>query len=501
MNLCSWIIIGNPCYVQLLLSSGLIVVVLVLPAMATWTLEDVVRDMQDVANLLAHKKGKGDISDDSEYEQNMITGILSKIDGVTLTPNGALMLYQKLDTIHSFSPNLMQKMKDYIDNRVSTGNRPVTNAAPAVKPQHITVANYLSKTDWDQLQTHASYHYKVSLIVKKLRALGVQSMSEQSCKHSVATLLCCYKTFPEASTIFQMVQDFKLAFNSTEVVRGLPVLIKYPLNPRDLPTEIYEAVYNGQEAPMNHCPDQFTMVAKQVPMRMTNKLIKKDTNPSAPTIPLTSSEPSSSSDMPSGMNMAMQMFNMMMEKMTPMFDNLPQKRAAEPKIEITPKKLKVNPESAQAACPTLRLANPIALPLEDKPKESAADTNDASLPTPATRALDIEAATFAALQNKASAAKAKANPKKQPKAQAKGKAKGKAACKRPAAAPAAVTPFNYVVGAPGPEWVGRTIESWTSKHYHTARKMAVAQGLSDEESKVKAREARKKACELWTQYM
>ena len=105
------------------------------------------------------------------------------------------------------------------------------------------------------------------------------------------------------------------------------------------------------------------------------------------------------------------------------------------------------------------------------------------------------------MQNKASAAKAKANPKKQPKAQAKGKAKGKAACKRPAAAPAAVTPFNYVVGAPGPEWVGRTIESWTSKHYHTARKMAVAQGLSDEESKVKAREARKKACELWTQYM
>ena len=35
----------------------------------------------------------------------MITGILSKIDGVTLSPNGALMLYQKLDTIHSFSPN------------------------------------------------------------------------------------------------------------------------------------------------------------------------------------------------------------------------------------------------------------------------------------------------------------------------------------------------------------------------------------------------------------
>ena len=63
-------IIGNPCYVQLLLSSGLIVVALVLPTMATWTLEDVVRDMQDVANLLAHKKkGKGDISDDSEYEK------------------------------------------------------------------------------------------------------------------------------------------------------------------------------------------------------------------------------------------------------------------------------------------------------------------------------------------------------------------------------------------------------------------------------------------------
>ena len=58
--------------------------------------------MQDVANLLTHKKSKGDIADDSEYEQNMVTGILSKIDGVTLNPNGALMLYQELDAIHSF---------------------------------------------------------------------------------------------------------------------------------------------------------------------------------------------------------------------------------------------------------------------------------------------------------------------------------------------------------------------------------------------------------------
>ena len=247
----------------------------------------------------------------------------------------------------------MQKLKDYIDNRVSTGNRPVITAAAAVKPQHIIVAYYLSKTEWDHLHTHVSYHYKVSLIVKKLRALGVQSMGEQSCKHSVATLLCCYKTFPEAATIFQMVQDFKLAFNSTQVVRGLPVLTKYPVNPRDFPTEIYEAVYNGQEAPMNHCPDQFTMVAKQVPMRMTNKLIKKDTAPSAPPAnSMNSSETGSSTGMPSGMNMAMQMFNMMMEKMTPMLENLPHQRAAEPKIEITPKKLKISPESAKAACPS-----------------------------------------------------------------------------------------------------------------------------------------------------
>lgn len=484
----------------------------IVAAMAAWTLEDVVRDMQDVGNLLSHKKEKGEISDASEYEQNMITGILTKIDGITLNPSGALMLYQKLDTIHSFSPSMLQKLKDYIDNRVSNVNKPVIPTVTTVKPQHINVAYCLSKSDWHQLHTHASYHFKLSLLVKKLRALGIQSLSELSCKNSVATLLCCYKTMPEASTVFQMVQDFKLAFNSTEIIRGLPVLIKYPTSPRELPNEIYEAVYNGQEAPMNHCPDQFTMVTKQVPMRQANKLIaKKAPAASTPTIPLDSSGASSSNGSfgASGVDMAMQMFNMFMEKMTPMFETHGTKRS-EPKIEITPKKLKVSTEAAQLACPALRVNQPPALPLENKPDTVPPPSNDATaphdaIPSAPTTAIDIEEATFAALQNKQQAAKAKAMPKNQPKAkakvQAKGHAKAKAVCKRPAAASTAVIPFTYFVGAPGHEWEGRTLESWTSKHYHNARKMALGQGFSDEESKQKAREARKKACEMWSQYM
>ena len=86
--------------------------------------------------------------------------------------------------------------------------------------------------------------------------------------------------------------------------------------------------------------------------------------------------------------------------------------------------------------------------------------------------------------------RAKAKAKSQPK----GKAKAKACLKRPAACMVA---FVYEPGQPGDEWAKRTLESWSSKHYHSARQMALNQGYSDEDAKSYARDARKRSVANW----
>ena len=42
-----------------------------------------------------------------------------------------------------------------------------------------------------------------------------------------------------------------------------------------------------------------------------------------------------------------------------------------------------------------------------------------------------------------------------------------------------------------------TKESWTSKHYHTARQLAKKSGLDDDEAKAYGRDARAKAVLAW----
>ena len=150
-------------------------------------------------------------------------------------------------------------------------------AAALIKPQSICIAKFLTKEDW-QVLNNAQYHAKVTCLSTRLRALGVQSLSEQSVKFGVAGILCTYKTLPDPSTIFQMVQDLKLAFVSSHVTdAGLPTIMKFPDDPRQLDSIVFSHCYQGSEGPANILPDQFHMVCKQVPLRKSNHQIDPKT--------------------------------------------------------------------------------------------------------------------------------------------------------------------------------------------------------------------------------
>ena len=97
-------------------------------------------------------------------------------------------------------------------------------------------------------------------------------------------------------------------------------------------------------------------------------------------------------------------------------------------------------------------------------------------------------------QSQVAKARGKAKAKASSKAKAKAQPKPKTASKRKASTK---EDFVYDPGFPGAEWKGRSYESWTSKHYHAARELARNQGLSDDDAKGCAREARAKSAETW----
>ena len=498
--------------------------------MASWTLEDILKELGDVSSLLKHKKVTNP-GEESQLEQNMMRGINNKLSALTITAAMALRIYQLLETLDGLSKQVLLDSKSQIDQQVCAVPTQATVAhGHVIKPQTINIAPYLTKEDWNVLQTHSSYHHKVGVIVKKLRALGLHSMSEKTVKQACAALLCTYKNLPEPAAIWQIVQDLKLGFMSTAAEAGLPWVLVYPDDPTQLPKEILENVYKDQEA-AKYIPSMFAMVLVQVPLRKTNKLLKSS---QMAVLPQPAGSSSSQALVPQPQEAAqpamqpMEMMATMFSQMMGMMQaaNTQTKKAKEeeePPLKMSPKRLKVDPSAAQAVMPPqLRAQASLSLPcVEQAAIEDATANDETQEGNTQTTTHAIEDATFKALKAKQQASKstpkvkatpktaaskkaaAKPKAKQAPKAKAKGQAKAKA---KAASAPSSgshggIAVENYQPGIPEEVWKPRTFDSWVSKHYHTCRHMALNQGYSDDEAKEFGKKARAKAKAIWLEHM
>ena len=115
---------------------------------------------------------------------------------------------------------------------------------------------------------------------------------------------------------------------------------------------------------------------------------------------------------------------------------------------------------------------------EEQPVESSSQLDGA----------EIEEAAFQALKNRTPTAKAQAktSPKKKPSAKVKA-----SIMKRPSASAAyskSKALAEYQCPLPEDRWMSSTKDSWTSKHYRTARQLAVKAGLDDDSAKAYGRD-------------
>ena len=478
-----------------------------------WSVQNIITELSDISQLIAIKRTSKSANCD-DMERTLLKNVTYKLEAMKLTPADACALQKALRDNHSLSGDMKQMIETVIDTNLSGAND--SKPVEMVKPQSIVVCRYLTMADWGILRNSTSYTAKVTTICSRLRGIGVRSLAEQTVKSAVASILSCCTTLPDKATMFQMVQDVKLGFASAQQpVQQLPFVVKYPDDPTLLSPILMAHGYKD-EKPASIMPEKYAVVMKQIPLRQTNAAIASArVSKQAHTASSSGSTPDAS--MTTFMEMASgfmkMMANMTQNKSSGTLSNLvisPKKEdestappstkpQALPALEVEPFKPKMRTSTSGSGGDLLPLENG-----EVTQQDAPGDSGDGSV---------IEQAAFDALVSREAAKKAtkssgkgkgkgkgKAKAKTNPKAKASSKAKAKAQPKPKTASKRKASTkedFVYDPGFPGAEWKGRSYESWTSKHYHAARELARNQGLSDDDAKGCAREARAKSAETW----
>ena len=115
---------------------------------------------------------------------------------------------------------------------------------------------------------------KQKVVVNRLISLGLRSLAEKTVKMAAALLLCTVNNVPEdAELLYNMVQDFKTCFSTTEPNKLLAQchLLVYPGQPNALPADVFRAAYDANDPPSGRDMPQLMHLASLVPLRSTNK--------------------------------------------------------------------------------------------------------------------------------------------------------------------------------------------------------------------------------------
>ena len=458
-----------------------------------WTQQDIIDELGNSSQLLKKKK---DSSDDRTYdiEKTLVRGIVSKFAFIQVDAAVAMKLHDAVEAASGFGESSIAQLKKAIDDCLT--QIPLTAPSSVTRPQWINCCKYLTKADWQSLSSE-TYHTQVTIITKRLRLLGVQSMAEQSIKFATACLLTTYKQPPNSDVIFGIVQDMKLSFASSSInTVGLPAVLKYPEDPNSLDPVLLAHAYQHGEVPAMVDKPELPMLCKIIPLRKTNKHItstSKDAGQQQPASNRTvQQQPSSSSNGVGGasdcdpfMSMANGMMQFMNMNMMNMMKHMNGQQVGQQQVNLKmspPKPVKqqqaiaVTAEVTQAEAtkfepkvraPALALTDaeekPVlpqqpVLPEQNSQQEDSQDSHEkdqTSVP-PKQSAAAIEEAAFAALKARNENKKVKDETQQdlgkdasKKNATAKAKAKGQAKAKAVAKAGAKAGAKGGAKGKPG----------------------------------------------------
>ena len=475
-----------------------------------WSCSDVGQEILAVGDCLAKRAKAATKAKCQNMENGMVENVCTKIKKMQLCIANGHELYEYISQ-SKLSEEHKAKLVECVDQKLSTPNQEEPSQGFVVKPQLlVNIGSYLTAADWGQLEDgNISWLAKSTVVIKRLKMLGVRSLHERTSQHCLAALLSTLNKLPDHTMIWEMLVSFKSTFKQSELPPAAHYLQTFPASPVDLPAHIKKAAYVGDDQPISHKNiDVIKHIAgSHISCRSTNKLLKSsgDKQGQAAKGQAAKGQPASSAEIGNGdQNQQsrldpMQMCATMMQAMfmakqgqnpfANMFNTTevkisPKKKepkaiedgtAAEPSVPALPA-----PSSASAFEPKKRTATQACLP--EKNEASAEDS-----------ANEFEQAAFNALLAREEKKKPSPAAKAKGKAKAKAKGKAKAVMKRPSS-----KALEFEVPKPTAADLEKKVNVYASRVWHAARLFAkTSLKLDDESVKNFARLQGQKARQLY----
>lgn len=194
-----------------------------------WSCSDAGQEILAVGDCLA-KRAKSAAKTKCQYMENgMVDNVVTKIKKMQLSIANGHELYDYISQ-SQISEERKAKLVQCVDEKLSTPTEEEPKQGFVVKPQLLVdVGSYMTAADWSQLEdTSLSWLAKSTVVIKRLKMLGVRSLHERTSQHCLAALLSTLSKLPDHSMIWEMLLSFKASFKQSELPRAAPYLQTFP---------------------------------------------------------------------------------------------------------------------------------------------------------------------------------------------------------------------------------------------------------------------------------
>ena len=197
--------------------------------MSHWSVDDLIKEIQDLAKLSASRK-------DAKVVTKLADQIKYKIDGIQMITSSELL--KASDAIAAAS--LTDTVKDSLQEALDTRSLETNNSTQKLvtKSQILKcIWNYLSVVEFSTL-VQAPLPTMVQIICSRLRKVGLKSMKELTKKPAVQFMLHILvargEPQPTAADVYKLAGYFKTAFDDHTQTALVPGLASYPTTPAEL---------------------------------------------------------------------------------------------------------------------------------------------------------------------------------------------------------------------------------------------------------------------------
>ena len=195
--------------------------------MATWDVEDLVKEISDMEAIYQRNAG-------SQLVPRMQEALQSKVNGVQML--AASNFLKRPDAVQNgiLTADTKAELQAFLESRAASSIQGATRLQAT--PQSMTTPwNYLSQSEWQQMQNGIDTVDATHMLIKRIKVCGLKSLKEDTKKYLTSFLVSLQVKSPMSCLQFLTCTNFVL--DTFEAVVAQPLhagLARYPPSPHDI---------------------------------------------------------------------------------------------------------------------------------------------------------------------------------------------------------------------------------------------------------------------------